>query len=84
MAPSRRFRGRRTSIPRKNLDRWKKLPPLADYQSLGRLTPGAIVLLEANGEQGRSPLLMWQHYGRGATYVLATATPCGGRCACLR
>ncbi|MFC4310122.1 hypothetical protein ACFPN2_13610 [Steroidobacter flavus] len=60
--------------PRKNLDRWKKLPPLADYQSLGRLKPGAIVLLEANGEQGRSPLLIWQHYGRGATYVLATAS----------
>jgi uncharacterized membrane protein len=60
--------------PRKNLDRWKNLPPLADYQSLGRLKPGAIVLLEANGEQGRAPLLVWQHYGRGATYVLATAS----------
>ncbi len=59
---------------RRNLERWKKLPPLADYQSLGRLKPGAIVLLEANGEQGRSPLLVWQHYGRGATYVLATAS----------
>jgi uncharacterized membrane protein len=60
--------------PRRNLQRWKSLPPLADYQSLGRLKPGAIVLLEANGAQGRSPLLVWQHYGRGATYVLATAS----------
>jgi uncharacterized membrane protein len=60
--------------PRKNLERWKNLPPLADYQSLGRLKPGAIVLLEANGEGGRAPLLMWQHYGRGAAYVLATAS----------
>ena len=59
---------------RRNLERWKQLPPLADYQSLGRLKPGAVVLLEANGELGRSPLLMWQHYGRGATYVLATAS----------
>lgn len=59
---------------RRNVERWKNLPPLADYQSLGRLKPGAIVLLEANGEQGRSPLLVWQHYGRGATYVLATAS----------
>jgi uncharacterized membrane protein len=59
---------------RRNLERWKSLPPLADYQSLGRLKPGAIVLLEANGEQGRSPLLVWQHYGRGAAYVLATAS----------
>lgn len=60
--------------PRRNLDRWKNLPPLADYQSLGRLKPGAIVLLEANAKNGRSPLLVWQHYGRGATYVLATAS----------
>ncbi|MBM0104029.1 VWA domain-containing protein [Steroidobacter sp. S1-65] len=60
--------------PKRNLDRWKNLPPLADYQSLGRLKPGAIVLLEANGQQGRSPLLVWQHYGRGATYILATAS----------
>lgn len=59
---------------RRNLERWKNLPALADYQLLGRLKPGAIVLLEANGEQGRSPLLVWQHYGRGATYVLATAS----------
>lgn len=59
---------------RRNLERWKKLPPLADYQSLGRLKPGAVVLLEANAGQGRAPLLVWQHYGRGATYVLATAS----------
>lgn len=59
---------------RRNLERWKKLPPLADYQSLGRLKPGAVVLLEAHAEQGRAPLLVWQHYGRGATYVLATAS----------
>lgn len=59
---------------RRNLEHWKNLPPLADYQSLGRLKPGAIVLLEAQGEQGRSPLLVWQHYGRGATYILATAS----------
>lgn len=59
---------------RKNAERWRNLPALADYQALGRLKPGAIVLLEANGEQGRSPLLVWQHYGRGAAYVLATAS----------
>ena len=58
----------------RNQQRWKNLPTLADYQTLGRLKPGAIVLLEASGEQGRAPLLMWQHYGRGATYVLATAS----------
>lgn len=72
--------GAESAIPRfdadmrKNAERWKSLPALADYQSVGRLKPGAIVLLEANGEQGRAPLLVWQHYGRGATYVLTTAS----------
>lgn len=60
--------------PRRSLDRWRNLPPLADYQTVGRLKPGAIVLLEAVSERNRSPLLAWQHYGRGATYVLATAS----------
>jgi len=57
----------------RNAQRWKGLPPLADYQSLGALKPGAIVLLEA-GQRNRAPLLAWQHYGRGATFVLATAS----------
>jgi uncharacterized membrane protein len=57
-----------------NRQRWRALPALADYQALGSLKPGAIVLLEAVTERGRSPLLAWQHYGRGATYVLGTAS----------
>jgi uncharacterized membrane protein len=60
--------------PRRNAERWKNLPALADYQALGRLKPGAIVLLEATTDRVRSPLLVWQHYGRGATYVLGTAS----------
>jgi uncharacterized membrane protein len=59
---------------KRNADRWRALPPLADYQSLGRLKPGAIVLLDAIADRGRSPLLVWQHYGRGATFVLGTAS----------
>jgi uncharacterized membrane protein len=59
---------------RRNSDRWKSLPPLADFQALGRLKPGAIVLLEAVAERSRTPLLAWQHYGRGATFVLGTAS----------
>jgi hypothetical protein len=57
-----------------NRERWRSLPALADYQALGQLKPGAIVLLEAVTERGRAPLLTWQHYGRGATYVLGTAS----------
>lgn len=60
--------------PKLNADRWKSMPLLADYQSLGRLKPGAIVLMEATAERTRAPLLLWQHYGRGATFVLATAS----------
>ncbi len=59
---------------RRNADRWRNLPPLADYQNVGRLKPGAIVLLEATTQRGRAPLLTWQHYGRGATFVLGTAS----------
>lgn len=60
--------------PKKNADRWKNLPVLADYQVLGKLKPGAIVLLEGNADHARMPLLLWQHYGRGATFLLATAS----------
>lgn len=59
---------------RRNVERWRTLPPLADHQSIGRLKPGAIVLLDAETARGRAPLLVWQHYGRGATYVLGTAS----------
>lgn len=59
---------------KRNADRWKGMPLLADYQYLGRLKPGAIVLMEATAERTRAPLLLWQHYGRGATFVLATAS----------
>jgi uncharacterized membrane protein len=60
--------------PQRNAERWRNLPALADWQTLGRLKPGAIVLLEAVSERNRAPLLTWQHYGRGATYVLATGS----------
>lgn len=60
--------------PKRNLERWRTLPALADYQTLGSLKPGAVVLLDATSERGRTPLLAWQHYGRGATYVLGTAS----------
>lgn len=62
--------------PKKNAAAWNELPPLADLQPLGRLKPGAIVLVEAISASSRTaqPLLVWQHYGRGATYLLGTAS----------
>jgi uncharacterized membrane protein len=60
--------------PKRNADRWKNLPSLADYQMVGRLKPGAIVLLEGVVDRSRMPLLLWQHYGRGATFMLTTAS----------
>jgi uncharacterized membrane protein len=60
--------------PKRNVEMWRTLPPLADYQRLGKLKPGAIVLLEAPVERNRVPLLVGQNYGRGATYILATAS----------
>jgi uncharacterized membrane protein len=59
---------------RKNSDAWKTLPPLADFQELGRAKPGAIVLLDAVVDNRREPLLVWQRYGRGATYLLGTSS----------
>lgn len=60
--------------PRRNAEQWQSLPPVADYQALGKLKPGSIVLLEAAGERGRVPLLVWQRYGRGTAYVLGTGS----------
>jgi uncharacterized membrane protein len=58
----------------KNVAQWATMPALADFQSLGRLRPGAIVLLEALAADHADPLLVTQRYGRGATWLLATAT----------
>ena len=60
--------------PKRNADRWKNMPLLADYQAVGRLKPGAVVLLEGAADRSRQPLLLWQHYGRGATFLLTTAS----------
>ena len=62
--------------PVKNAKAWNELPPFADIQPLGQLKPGAVVLLDAIGGQNRAaqPLLAWQHYGRGTTYLLGTAS----------
>jgi uncharacterized membrane protein len=58
--------------PAKNVERWKKLPYLMDYQEVGTPKPGAVVLAEMNAGNKKLPLLITQNYGRGRTAVLAT------------
>jgi uncharacterized membrane protein len=55
-----------------NVERWRKLPYLSDYQDPGTPKPGATVLAQMMA--GRTmPLLVTQNYGRGKTAVLATS-----------
>lgn len=59
--------------PAKNVDRWKKLPYMMDYQDAGTPKPGATVLAELSNGRSRLPLLVTQNYGRGRTAVMATS-----------
>jgi uncharacterized membrane protein len=58
----------------KNMERWKKMPVLADFQEVGEAKPGAVVLAELNAPGKRkSPLLITETYGRGRTALFATS-----------
>ncbi len=59
--------------PAKNIDRWKKLTYLMDYQDAGTAKPGAAVLIQMNAGGRKLPLLVTQNYGRGRTAVMATS-----------
>jgi uncharacterized membrane protein len=60
--------------PQKNVERWKKLPYLMNFQDAGQPKPGATVLVDALPTSvGRLPLLTIENYGRGRTAVFATA-----------
>jgi uncharacterized membrane protein len=60
--------------PARNIERWKKLPYLQNYQEVGTAKPGAVVLAELlPTSRGRHPLLVTQNYGRGRTAVFASA-----------
>lgn len=59
--------------PDKNVERWKKMPVIADYQLVGDPKPGAVTLLDVNHGGRKSPLLVLQNYGRGRTAVFATS-----------
>ncbi len=58
--------------PAKNIQRWKKLTYLADYQEAGSPKPGATVLAELNAGRRKLPLLVTENYGHGRTAILAT------------
>jgi uncharacterized membrane protein len=59
--------------PAKNIERWKKLTYLMDYQDAGTGKPGAAVLIQMNAGARKLPLLVTQSYGRGRTAVMATS-----------
>jgi len=59
--------------PAKNIERWKKLTYLMDYQDAGTPKPGATVLAQLNAGSRKLPLLVTQNYGRGRTAVMATS-----------
>jgi uncharacterized membrane protein len=58
--------------PTKNVDRWKHLPYLMNYQEVGNAKPGALVLAEMTAAGHRMPLLITENFGRGRTAVFAT------------
>ena len=58
--------------PDSNVNRWKKLPYLMNYQEAGTPKPGALVLADMTVAGRRMPLLITQKYGRGRTAVFAT------------
>ena len=59
--------------PAKNVERWKKLTYMMDYQEAGTPKAGATVLADLKVGQRKLPLLITQSYGRGRTAVMATS-----------
>ncbi len=60
--------------PARNVERWRKMPLLADYQEVGDPKPGAVSLLDLTvAGRRKSPLLVVESYGRGRTAVFATS-----------
>jgi uncharacterized membrane protein len=59
--------------PAKNVERWKSLPYLMNFQDVGQPKPGAVVLVDAKPTTGgRVPTLVTQNFGRGRTAIFAT------------
>ena len=59
--------------PKRNEERWKKIPQIANYQEVGEEKPGATVLMRASPAGKRDiPLLVTENFGRGRTALFAT------------
>jgi uncharacterized membrane protein len=58
--------------PAANVERWKKLPYLMDYQEVGKPKAGAVVLAEMTVAGRKIPMLITENYGRGRTAINAT------------
>ncbi|MGH9470486.1 MAG: glutamine amidotransferase [Terriglobia bacterium] len=58
--------------PDRNVERWKKLPYLLNFQDPGKPKPGAAVLATMLSNGRKMPFLVTENYGRGRTAVLAT------------
>jgi uncharacterized membrane protein len=59
--------------PSANVEKWKKLPYLMDYEDPGAPKPGATVLANMVTPEGRKlPLLVTENFGRGRTAIMAT------------
>jgi uncharacterized membrane protein len=58
--------------PQRNVERWKKLPYLMNFELPGQPKPGAVVLVDGIVNGNRFPLLITQNFGRGRTAVFAT------------
>ncbi len=52
---------------------WKQLPALADIHITGEPRAGSVVLMNAGYKNKQHPLLVWQRYGQGQSFVLATS-----------
>jgi uncharacterized membrane protein len=59
--------------PAKNVERWKKLTYMNDYQEVGSPKAGASVLASLKTGGRTMPLLVTQSYGRGRTAIMATS-----------
>ncbi|MDQ6760554.1 MAG: glutamine amidotransferase [Acidobacteriota bacterium] len=58
--------------PEKNVQRWKKLPYLMNFQEVGTPKPGAVDLADLHAAGRKMPLVITQNYGRGRSAVFAT------------
>jgi len=60
--------------PARNVERWNKMPQLANYNDVGEAKPGAVTLMEVVPAGRRAmPLLVTENYGRGRTALFATS-----------